>query len=78
MVVSNFVFREPCCGTHVYNTGDIGNFCITNTKSLGRSTVSIHAITGAVAKQARNNGTMLEEHIMELQKNLNDNMDKVI
>ncbi|KAI4466906.1 alanyl-trna synthetase [Holotrichia oblita] len=68
IVGNDFTSREPCCGTHVYNTADIADFCITNTKSLGRSTISIHAITGSIAQQARNNGTAVEEKIMELQK----------
>lgn len=47
---------EPCCGTHVANTGDIQNFCIVGLKSLGRSTVSFTAVTGAFADAALTKG----------------------
>lgn len=69
--------REPCCGTHVFNTSDIEDFCIINVKSLGRSTTSISAVTGDRAKLARSNGAELVEEIDALTKNIGDNIDKV-
>lgn len=72
-----FNLREPCCGTHVYNTGDLEEFLITSFKSLGRSTTSITAVTGSKAKLAKENGTKLSEKIARLRKNLDDNKDKV-
>lgn len=71
------IFREPCCGTHVHNTGDIEDFCIINSKSLGRSTTAIHAVTGSNASMARKNGQQLVEDIEKLHKHIKDNIDKV-
>ncbi|XP_018576954.1 alanine--tRNA ligase, mitochondrial isoform X2 [Anoplophora glabripennis] len=73
---TDFVSREPCCGTHVLNTSDIGDFCIVNVKSLGRSTTSISAVTGDRAKLARSNAAELVEEIDALTKNIGDNIDK--
>lgn len=61
------VFREPCCGTHVLNTADLEDFCVTGLKSLGRSTVSLQAVTGNEAKQARSKGTEILRQVMKLQ-----------
>nr|CAI5830547.1 unnamed protein product [Callosobruchus analis] len=68
--------REPCCGTHVLNTGDIGDFCITSVKSEGRSTTSITAVTGDRAKLARANGAELLDEIHAVKTYVNDNIDK--
>lgn len=70
-------FREPCCGTHVHNTGDIEEFFITGFKSLGRSTTSIVAVTGDRAKIAKQNGAKISEQVTQLQKSVDDNKDKV-
>ncbi|XP_072387690.1 alanine--tRNA ligase, mitochondrial isoform X1 [Diabrotica undecimpunctata] len=70
------ISREPCCGTHVLNTADIEDFCITNIKSLGRSTSSLTAVTGERAQLVRRNGTQLVEQIEAFSKHVDDNMDK--
>ncbi|XP_076268548.1 alanine--tRNA ligase, mitochondrial isoform X1 [Rhynchophorus ferrugineus] len=72
----NFIAREPCCGTHILNTGDIEDFCIVSMKSLGRSTVSLHAVTGTRAKLARQNAQELYDDINVFKKTLSDNLDK--
>lgn len=73
---SGFVSREPCCGTHVLNTGDLEDFCIISLKSLGRSTTSLHAVTGDRAKLARKNAEELQEDINIFKKSLDENLDK--
>ncbi|CAG9859655.1 unnamed protein product [Phyllotreta striolata] len=72
----DFLSREPCCGTHVANTADVEDFCLVNVKSLGRSTASVTAVTGEVARQARKNGALLLEQIEALSKKIDDNIDK--
>ncbi|XP_057653456.1 alanine--tRNA ligase, mitochondrial [Diorhabda carinulata] len=72
-----FLSREPCCGTHVLNTSDIDDFCLTNIKSLGRSTTSLTAITGEKARRAKQNGAQLLEQIESFSKHVDDNMDKL-
>lgn len=61
----------------MFKTSDIEDFCIIGFKSLGRSTMSIHAVTGERARMARKNGDEIFDDIMTLQKNVNDNIDKV-
>lgn len=72
---SDFVSREPCCGTHVLNTEDIEDFCIISSKSLGRSTVSLHAVTGERAKLARKNASELQDDITILKMTLSEHLD---
>ena len=69
--------REPCCGTHVLNTGDIGDFCVVSVKSLGRGTASIHGVTGDRAKVAKANGENLLDLVEVLAKQVRDNIDRV-
>jgi alanyl-tRNA synthetase len=71
-----FLSREPCCGTHVLNTGDIGDFCVISCKSLGRGTASVHAVTGDRAKLAKSNGIELLNNLETLEKSVKDNIDK--
>ncbi|XP_017775336.1 PREDICTED: alanine--tRNA ligase, mitochondrial isoform X2 [Nicrophorus vespilloides] len=73
---NDLLSREPCCGTHVLNTGDIGDFCMVSFKSLGRSTSSLYCVTGPRAKKARETGQELLNHVAQLQKSVNDNIDK--
>jgi alanyl-tRNA synthetase len=73
-----FLSREPCCGTHVLNTGDIGDFCVISCKSLGRGTASVHAVTGDRAKLAKSNGIELLNNLETLEKSVKDNIDKVM
>ncbi|XP_042858276.1 alanine--tRNA ligase, mitochondrial-like [Penaeus japonicus] len=43
---------EPCCGTHLHNSGHIGNFVITSIKSAGVGIRNIRAVCGAAAGNA--------------------------
>lgn len=72
-----YCFSEPCCGTHVLNTSDIVDFCITNYKSLGRSTASLTAVTREKAVLAHKNGKILLEKVEKLQEKSFDNVDEV-
>lgn len=72
------VCREPCCGTHVDNTKELKQFCVTNVKSLGRGTVSITCLTGNRAENALRNADELREHVELLNRSISDNIDKVL
>ncbi|GLV40333.1 Alanyl-tRNA synthetase mitochondrial [Carabus blaptoides fortunei] len=63
--------REPCCGTHVRNTSDIQDICITNVRSLGRSTTSLTAVTRDRAILARTNGEKIINKVMNIKEKLN-------
>ncbi|KAL1514389.1 hypothetical protein ABEB36_003655 [Hypothenemus hampei] len=73
---SDFVSREPCCGTHVLNTSDLQDFCVINLKSLGRSTASIQGVTGDRAKLARDNAEDLNEDLIRFKKSVEEHLDK--
>ncbi|XP_066152108.1 alanine--tRNA ligase, mitochondrial isoform X1 [Euwallacea fornicatus] len=73
--VRNFVSREPCCGTHVQNTGDLEDFCIIHLKSLGRSTSSIHGVTGERAKLARENAKDLFADVAKFKDSIKEHFD---
>lgn len=73
-----FYFREPCCGTHVLNTADIKDFCIISVKSLGRSTASIVAVTGNRATQAKSNGKKLMQDVLNVEKRLKIEEQKIL
>ncbi|XP_044751595.1 alanine--tRNA ligase, mitochondrial [Coccinella septempunctata] len=70
------ISREPCCGTHVFNTSDIGNISIIKMKSLGRSTVSLSAVTGLKSKIATENASEISDEVSMLQKTVSENIDK--
>ncbi|CAG9766243.1 unnamed protein product [Ceutorhynchus assimilis] len=72
---SEFVSREPCCGTHVHNTADLEDFCVVSLKSLGRSTTSLHGVSGDRAKLARKNAEELAEDIEVFKKSVAEHLD---
>ncbi|KAK7083654.1 hypothetical protein SK128_015943 [Halocaridina rubra] len=68
--ISHISSTEPCCGTHLLNTGDIGSFCITNVKSSGVGLRNIQAVCGkraavieADAERALGELEKWEEHV---------------
>lgn len=74
---NSLVSREPCCGTHVHNTKDIKLFCFVAAKSLGRSTVSIHALTGDRAIKAKEYGASLHNELLQLHKSVTENSQEI-
>ncbi|XP_050315762.1 alanine--tRNA ligase, mitochondrial isoform X2 [Anthonomus grandis grandis] len=73
---TSFVSREPCCGTHVLNTGDLEDFCVVSLKSLGRSSTSLHGVTGDRAKLARKNAEELAEDLALFKASVQEYLDK--
>ncbi|XP_076454369.1 alanine--tRNA ligase, cytoplasmic-like [Babylonia areolata] len=57
--VDEAVSRELCGGTHVLNTGDIEDFCITRVSSVSQGVRRIFAVTGAQATEVHEKGAHL-------------------
>ncbi|XP_060573331.1 alanine--tRNA ligase, cytoplasmic-like [Ruditapes philippinarum] len=47
------VSKELCGGTHVFNTGDLEDFCITSVQGQTSGTKTIVCLTGEPARQAK-------------------------
>ncbi|EFO19940.2 alanyl-tRNA synthetase [Loa loa] len=54
---------EPCCGTHVCNTGDIGRFVIIGQKSRSANVRRIYAVTNTTALESIHNATKLNNEL---------------
>uniref|UniRef100_A0A0R3S5H3 Alanine--tRNA ligase n=1 Tax=Elaeophora elaphi TaxID=1147741 RepID=A0A0R3S5H3_9BILA len=54
---------EPCCGTHVSNTGDIGRFVIVGQKSRGANVRRIYAVTNSAALESIRSAAKLEDKL---------------
>ncbi|XP_045200982.2 alanine--tRNA ligase, cytoplasmic-like [Mercenaria mercenaria] len=81
------ISNELCGGTHVLNTGDIEDFCITSVQGQGSGTKSIVCLTAEPARQAKQTAEQVEllyrdlatsvkqdgelKHSTELQKQIN-------
>ena len=62
---------EPCCGTHVQNTGDIQSFVVLNCKSAGKGSIkSLKCVSGHRAMEARTNGLNLLADVAEIAEEL--------
>lgn len=57
---------EPCCGTHVVNTGDIQSFAVIGVKQEGEGTVGLKCVTGEQAISAREKGVKLVMETLQL------------
>ena len=51
--------REPCCGTHVFSTGDVRAFTIAKVKTARTGVTSFTCVTGEAAIKARDRGLHL-------------------
>lgn len=65
----DFASKEACCGTHLRNTKDVDEFCITNIKQNGRSAYSILAVTGDRARDIIQAGMELQDSVDKLIEN---------
>ncbi|PVD19195.1 hypothetical protein C0Q70_19680 [Pomacea canaliculata] len=61
------VSRELCRGTHVLNTRDIEDFCITRVTKVSRGIKRIYAVTGMQASEAHHAGEQLMKLCAELE-----------
>uniref|UniRef100_A0A0R3QQ21 Alanine--tRNA ligase n=1 Tax=Brugia timori TaxID=42155 RepID=A0A0R3QQ21_9BILA len=61
---------EPCCGTHVLNTSDIGRFVIIGQKSRGANVRRIYAVTNSAALESIHNATKLKDELSDALSNV--------
>lgn len=66
--------REACCGTHVLNTADLEDFCVSMVKSQGPGSKSVTALTGPAAGEARIFGQNALEHVTALLEEIKANV----
>ncbi|XP_061172354.1 alanine--tRNA ligase, cytoplasmic-like [Saccostrea echinata] len=64
---------ELCGGTHVHNTGEIGDFCIEKLKGVGQGRKSVYCFTGKLATIALENGATLRNIMNELERAVKQN-----
>ena len=62
------MLREACCGTHVLNTGDIGEFCIVEVIKSKKSCIC--AVTGSDAREAILNSQKLSDEVAAFYEDL--------
>ncbi|VDN05929.1 unnamed protein product [Thelazia callipaeda] len=63
---------EPCCGTHVLNTGDIGKFVIVGQNARSAGVRRIYAVTGDLAMESILKAEKLNSELILALKNTND------
>lgn len=66
----SYISREACCGTHVYNTLDLIDFCIVQYKCLSNE-CTLMAITGFLSTEARIYGNKLLEQLYDVENLVN-------
>ena len=59
------------------NTEDLEDFCVIGLKSLGKSTVSLHAVSGKRARLARKNAEELGDDMAVFKKTYDEHLNKV-
>ncbi|XP_055374023.1 alanine--tRNA ligase, mitochondrial [Condylostylus longicornis] len=80
IIDNNFGFssKELCCGTHIHNTKDLKNFCITNFKQTNRARYAFAAVAGNLADEIINLSKIYEKRVNKLQTELEAEQDKHI
>uniref|UniRef100_A0A1B6D1Y3 Alanine--tRNA ligase n=2 Tax=Clastoptera arizonana TaxID=38151 RepID=A0A1B6D1Y3_9HEMI len=76
IVGKDLVSKEACCGTHVKNTEDIEEICLTNICSQGPGTKLVQAVTGQHAINALTRGAQESESISAMFEGIIKLMDK--
>lgn len=57
-VDGSYISREACCGTHVYNTSDLIDFCLVQYKCISNE-CTLMALTGPETSVAKTYGKQL-------------------
>lgn len=73
---SKFLSLEPCCGTHIKRTSDLGRFCIKSIHSTKFRTLEITAVCGRRAETVYQNGLALDALIESLRARVNANLSE--
>lgn len=76
----NFESIEPCCGTHVRQTGELQDFCITAFKfNANTRSYNINAVAGPMVSTIKQNGFAILEKFTKLKEQIkaspNDSAD---
>ena len=69
---------EPCCGTHLLNTGDLEDFVIVEVKVPSPGVRSVKCLTGAGAGEARRAGSVLQGEMERIKERINRQEDNSI
>ncbi|XP_014616197.1 PREDICTED: alanine--tRNA ligase, cytoplasmic isoform X3 [Polistes canadensis] len=67
---------EFCGGTHLHNTGHIGDFVISNEEAIAKGIRRIIALTGPEAKKAIKKAALLEDKLNQLKNTIEEDTDK--
>ncbi|XP_055946670.1 alanine--tRNA ligase, cytoplasmic-like [Argiope bruennichi] len=59
---------EPCCGTHVKSTADVGSFIIISQKNTKNKERVIRAVTGKQALAVERDGQIYDKDLSELEE----------
>lgn len=63
LVAFGEISKELCCGTHVFNTKELIDFCFLNMRSTGRNSYLFTATTGLAAIDALKIGSQLVKEL---------------
>ncbi|GBM11274.1 Alanine--tRNA ligase, cytoplasmic [Araneus ventricosus] len=67
---------EPCCGTHVKSTGDVGSFVIITHKNTKNKERLIRAVTGKQALVVEKDGQIYDKELSELEERVSACLEK--
>ncbi|XP_013100290.1 alanine--tRNA ligase, mitochondrial [Stomoxys calcitrans] len=62
--------KELCCGTHVTNTKELEQFCITNVKQTNRARYAFTAVAGDAADKVHKVAALLQHRVDMLEKEI--------
>jgi len=76
-VINTSKHVEPCCGTHLHNTKDVGNVVIVSLKSPASGLKSVKCLTGEKALDSRRLGVEVLEEILSFQTTVERFCDEI-
>jgi len=62
-LIDTFNHVEPCCGTHLQNSKDVGCFVITGVKTPTSGVKSVRGLTGLKAEESKRLGQEITEEV---------------
>ncbi|XP_042895231.1 alanine--tRNA ligase, cytoplasmic isoform X2 [Parasteatoda tepidariorum] len=65
---NSFISVEPCCGTHVSSTAELGRFIILSHKSNKNKEKIIRAVCGKQAEVVKSDGDVYNKTLLELEE----------